>query len=130
MYNYGLHKNKHLCSRTAINSLFLPGVKEKGYTTSYPWRAVWLKDKNREDDVNKIIVSVPKKKLKKAVDRVRMRRLCKEAYRLQQYTLPQMNINIAFIYIGDKVNKYENTYSSISNILSKIKDRQKDENNQ
>ena len=122
----GLSKSQHLCSRTAIDLLFSPASHGKGgngHFTAYPWRCVWRIAEERHDETNKILISVPKKKLRHATDRVKMRRRCREAYRLQQDILEKdYKADIAFIYIGQGITGYSLTSNSINRILKKIND--------
>lgn len=88
---------------------------------AYPWRAVWNADSHRVENINKFLISVPKKKLRHAVDRVKMRRRCREAYRtLQSILPPESNAYIAFIYIGNGLSDYFHTQKSINKILTTI----------
>ena len=75
-----------------------------------------------------MLITVPKKKLRHAVDRVTMRRRIREAYRLNRLPLrdaieqnPEArSISIAFIYLHDDLTSYANIERKMSNILSKI----------
>ena len=90
---------------------------------AYPWRAVW---RRRSENVqpSRFLISVPKKKLRHAVDRVTMRRRCREAYRLNRHLLPECSgADIAFVYVGASLTDYCHTEKAIKKILSRIADR-------
>ena len=57
-----------------------------------------------------------------AVDRVQMRRRCREAYRLSRHLLPSPcpGIDIAFIYVADTVTPYPKTLRAMTKMLSSI----------
>ncbi len=75
-----------------------------------------------------MLITVPKKKLRHAVDRVTMRRRIREAYRLNRLPLrdaiehnPEArSISIAFIYLHNDLTSYANIERKMRNILSKI----------
>lgn len=67
------------------------------------------------------MVTVPKKKFKKAVHRVRLRRRIREAYRLQRHQLlgplpHDSRLLLGFIYVGDK----EAPFSVIKEKMAKL----------
>ena len=71
------------------------------------------------------VISVPKKRLRHAVDRVLMRRRIREAYRLghQQYTLPEgVRVDLAFVYVADRVKSYRSVEKAVQRILSAMAD--------
>ena len=120
-----LYKKEKLCSLTAIEQLFSPSSSEEGGNNSvvaYPWRAVW-RCKARPDGAltPRFLITVPKKRLRRAVDRVRMRRLMRESYRLNR--LPELAcraIDIAFIYVADQLTPQAASVKSVRKILSRI----------
>ena len=67
------------------------------------------------------LITVPKKRLRHAVDRVTMRRRMREAYRLGREALTaSVPVDIAFIYVADTITPYEPTRRAVSKILGRI----------
>jgi ribonuclease P protein component len=70
--------------------------------------------------------TVSSRQFKKAVDRNRIKRLMREAYRLQKGTirlLPQLktcNLNLFFIYVGKELPEYDLIYEKIGGALSRL----------
>ncbi len=80
-----LYKREKLCSVTAIENLF--ARKEgNGSAMAYPLRAVWRVSERNGASIQ-FLISIPKKRLRHAVDRVTMRRRVREAYRLNRNAL-------------------------------------------
>lgn len=131
MRKYGLNKYDKLCSPTAIDRLFsrrADNMSENDIHSimSYPLRAVWTNNtlRNSGNDIQ-FLISVPKKRLRHAVDRVKMRRRIREAYRLNihEFNLPHTNkTDLAFIYIANDLKDYQTIEKSICRIFKKIED--------
>lgn len=123
MTSLRLYKREKLCSLTAIERLFIPG-QASGTVMAYPWRAVWARrnEGDRRPRVNQFVISVPKRRLRHAVDRVRMRRLMREAYRLNRHyaTNADTPVDIAFIYVAPRLTDYTAAEYSARKILSRI----------
>jgi len=77
---YSYKKTEKLKSEKLITELFTSGNS----VSAYPLRLVFLESSFLEDVKIKTGVSVPKKNFKKAVDRIRIKRLIREAYRLNK----------------------------------------------
>lgn len=129
MKKFGLNKRDKLCSTTAIDYLFShnhqsTAEKPDVFTSiAYPLRAVWSINKERQSGAQiQFLISVPKKRLRHAVDRVKMRRRIRESYRLHRTDLNNINekVDLAFIYISDNLKDYADVEKSMLRILSKI----------
>lgn len=71
------------------------------------------------------MISVPKKRLRHAVDRVAVRRRIREAYRLNRSLLgdvAEMPVDIAFIYLSDKVLPSAQIHAAMCKALGKVRD--------
>lgn len=129
MKKFGLNKYDKLCSTTAIDMLFSRGaVSDDSPSRSaiaYPLRAVWRDNTARTTDTPiQFLISIPKKRLRHAVDRVTMRRRIREAYRLNrpQYIPAEYTrkTDVAFIYIADKIKDYADVERAMHRLLQKI----------
>ncbi len=124
MKGYRMYKAEKLCSTLQIEQLF-SRASGAGAALAYPLRAVW---KERDGgaralppSVNKFIIVVPKRRLKRAVDRVLMRRRIREAYRLNRDLITAASaLNIAFLYVGDECRPYRHVERAMVRLLRKI----------
>lgn len=125
MKKLGLYKKEKLCSTRAVEILFGPGGADFSHLV-YPLRAVAMRDSRRKSDAPvAFLISVPKKRLRHAVDRVLMRRRIREAYRLghQQYALPEgLRVDLAFVYVADRIKSYRSVEKAVHRILSAMAD--------
>ncbi len=118
-----LYKKEKLCSVTAINILFDRHAANFTHA-AFPIRAFWRVNTTRSDGAPlQFLISVPKKRLRHAVDRVTMRRRIREAFRLhhQDYQLPKgVKIDVAFVYVDSKLHSYRRVESSVRKLLQAI----------
>lgn len=130
-----LYKYEKLCSRTAINNIFQGGKS----AICYPLRAAFSITE-KEETPAQFLITIPKKKVRKAVNRVLLRRRIREAYRLNRgVLLPYLeekgiSIKIAFVYLSDEISDYATIDERMKSLLKKItntidKTISKDENN-
>lgn len=122
---YKLPKATRLCSHTRIERMFCRDSSARG-ALAYPLRAVWQDNVPRKSGAPmQFMITVPKKKLRHAVDRVAMRRKIREAYRLShgeyESTLaPERYIDISFIYLSDKKLPYHMVHKAMNKLLANI----------
>lgn len=121
MTSLRLYKKEKLCSLTAIDTLFTKG--KSSAVTAFPLRVVWRISERKGGASAQFLISVPKKRLRHAVDRVATRRLIREAYRLNRHLLniPEgVNIDMAFIFLDGSIPSYKKTSAAVTKILKKI----------
>jgi ribonuclease P protein component len=121
MGSYSFSKREKLCSQKTIDRLFKEGSSVK----SYPLRAVFLEVDKAEAPVQ-VLISVPKKRVRKAHDRNRVKRLIREAYRLNKGQLTDKVVEegkqlaLAFIYLSDRVVEFHEIRQSMTVMLSEM----------
>lgn len=103
------------------------GINGCEATLSYPLRGVWRADSKRRDGSTdiKMLISVPKRRIRHAVDRVRLRRRIREAFRLNFrdfQALQGRSIDLALIYIADTDVDYTRIAKSLRRLLERISD--------
>ena len=104
-----LNKNESLKSKTLIRLLF----SSKTANFTYPFKVLYRVIESEETVRAQMLISVGKRKIRTAVTRNRIKRLFREAYRLNRQPLldvldkKKINIAIAFVYVGDKSPDYQ-----------------------
>ena len=117
---YFLKKDDRLKSRNAIDIMFDKG---KGFS-NFPFRVLWL---TVENEIGlKVGFSASTKKFKKATDRNKIKRLMREAYRLQKndlaFHLSSTNkaLHLFFIYTGKDLPTYDLIFEKTGTVLKRI----------
>ena len=83
---YTFPKEEHLCRKKLIEELF---SKQGSSFGVYPLRIVWIPAPALTTAPPQVLISVSKRTFKRAVDRNRLKRLIREAYRLNKYRLTE-----------------------------------------
>lgn len=81
----------------------------------YPIKAYWLRDTGA--GASRMMVSVPKRNFKRAVKRNRLKRLVREAFRLNRNMLGSAEYDFMFVYLGKEICDYGTVESKIREIL-------------
>jgi ribonuclease P protein component len=117
---YSLGKSERLKSRKQIDILFEKGKK----ISQFPFRILYLMEPGKEEIRAGFAVS--SKNFPRAVDRNRIKRLCREAYRLQKLELKTTVIKNAcvltlfIIYTGREIITYREVAMSLKQGLDKL----------
>lgn len=116
---FTLQKKERLNSKIIIEKLFSGGSKS---LPAFPLRIVYMPIEEDDYPTLSILISVPKKKFKRAVKRNRVKRQIREAYRKNKFILKDVldkenkKAAIAFIWLGNEL--YES--SDIENKVVKL----------
>lgn len=100
-----LHKSERLDRKKVIEKMFAGGSRS---FSVFPLRVVYLPVEELDVPVS-ILVSVSKRRFKRAVKRNRVKRQIREAYRLNKHLLSdalsgsQTRLAVAFIYLSDEL---------------------------
>ena len=93
---------------------------------AYPLRVVYIVQPKTDDEAVSVMVSVPKKRFKRAVKRNRIKRLMREAYRLNKQLLTEsilekgMQIHIAFNYVSNDELDFATIEKKMNQALNKL----------
>lgn len=97
---------------------------------AFPLRVVYMKlDRDASLPPVSVLISVPKKRFHHAVDRNRMKRLVREAYRTQKGIIwkaledKDYRIAMAFICITDKMPSFSQVNKSITKALVRVAEK-------
>lgn len=133
---YTLPKSTKLRHRTLVEGLFEHGRK----LYDFPLRAIWrtLDDGELTESFRiavpggigrvQMMITVPKRKRRRAVDRVLLRRRIREAFRLNRHILehaltdhPEIRtLEVAFIYLHDENVASAQIHRKMQRLLTKI----------
>ena len=123
---YTLGKNERLKSRKAIDQLFTAG---KSFSL-FPFKVIYSKANNsQQPTINhqlKCAFSVSKRNFKKAVFRNRIKRLMREAYRLQKLELQQQlqqsnrSLSVFILYVSTELPEYKIMVSKMDTVLKRL----------
>lgn len=126
MKSNSLHKSERLDKKKLIEKLFGGGARS---FSVFPLRVVYLALDNVQDEHAAILVSVSKRRFKRAVKRNRVKRQIREAYRLNKQPLLQtlkehnLHIAIAFIYLSDELTDSSLITERMKTALSRISEQ-------
>ncbi len=120
---YTLKKEERLCNKKLIDELFHNGSS----FLVYPFKASWMFADAAQPFPAQVLFSVSKKRFKRAVDRNRIKRISREAYRLnkQGHLYDQLNdsgkkITFSLAYIGKELPEYQFAEKKMLKLLKQL----------
>ncbi|WP_052102601.1 ribonuclease P protein component [Porphyromonas gingivicanis] len=123
MQSSRLQKSERIYLRDTLRKLFASGDT----FVAYPFRVVYrvVRERGREAPLA-LLISVPKKRFKHAVDRNRLKRLVRESFRLQKAPLRESlekadtSLHFAVLMIADEMPSYATVYKAMEKILRRL----------
>ncbi|RZK50196.1 MAG: ribonuclease P protein component [Pedobacter sp.] len=123
-------KEERLCSKKHLDLLFKNGSS----FLLYPLRFTYLQVNDIKQVPAQVVISVSKKRFKRAVDRNLLKRRIKEAYRLEKQALFYQGLSestslvlLSIQYIGKDIYNYDLILSKIQKALPKLVKNLRDE---
>ena len=118
--SYTLKKVERLCSKKVIDKLFAEGES----FLAFPIKVVYKVTELPQPVPVQAGFTVSKKIFKRAVKRNRIKRLMREAYRLNKQMLPpladEQQMAVFFIFIGKELPKFVQVEKAMKKALSKL----------
>ena len=124
MHNFP--KREHIVSTRLIEQLFGSGSTSMA---AYPLRAVFRMVERSQTDVPvQVLISVPKKRFKHAVDRNRVKRQVREAYRHNKQPLvdavpTDKSLLLCFVWVGDCLAPSSIVSNRIEKLLTRVAEK-------
>ena len=113
-----LPKSERLCGKTAISKLLAKG--KHGSVPGLRYLCLYGTDA----EVNRMMVSVPKKLFKRAVKRNLLKRRIRESWRKQKHMLTVGGkVDILFMYAVKEVLSYDEIYAAVGQIIVGLNSR-------
>ncbi len=109
-----LPKEERLCGKTTVAALISNGKWGATAHLRYCWAA------GRDSGCNRLMVSVPKKFFKRAVRRNLLKRLLREAYRLQKELLTATGVDLMLAYSHQAIADFATLRAEVAGILQRI----------
>jgi ribonuclease P protein component len=113
-------KKERLHKRKRIQDLFEQGSS----LYIYPFKTFILPLEDQEASFHQVLISVSNRNFKRAVDRNRIKRRIREAYRKQKHILPESpKLALAFVYSTRNTLLFSELEKRLNQVLKKLANR-------
>lgn len=106
-------KSEKLCGEQSIDHLYKEGKR----FVVWPMRVTYMPI---ADGPSQVLIWAPKSLFKHAVDRNRLRRQMREAYRLNKQVLVDRHYHLAFNYIDKQLQDFKTINKAMNKALKRI----------
>jgi ribonuclease P protein component len=118
MGRFTFKKAERLSKEKLIKELF-----EKGSSFYlYPFKVIYLPNPDKSFLVNQVLISVSSRQFKRAVDRNKIKRRIREAFRLQKEILDKNSERVIFaiIYTAKEILPYAELKEKVHSVIIKL----------
>ena len=121
------NKRERLVSQRLIDMLFEQSASHS--LAVFPLRVVYnLRERQEGDEPIQMLVSVPKKRFHHAVDRNRVKRQIREAYRLRKQRLYDIlpldkALLVGFVWLSDRHLPTDEVASRVESLINRLSER-------
>lgn len=115
-FDIAFPKKEKLTNKKVFEALFTEGKNLR----EFPIKLIYLSTNSKEEFPIKVAVVAPKKRFKTAVDRNRIKRLLREAYRLNKpfiFNNIEGNFAFIFLYLGKKTPSFNEVDAAMKKLL-------------
>ena len=122
---YTFKKNERLTHKPTIDKLF----QSKGNRiVAKPLSLVFRETELRGDSPSQLLISVPKKKFRRAVHRNRIKRLIRESYRMQKHRLYEVlgdskQLALGIVFISTEIPTYKSVNRAVKKLIDDLSTR-------
>ncbi|MFA5574593.1 MAG: ribonuclease P protein component [Brumimicrobium sp.] len=122
--NQKFGKEYKLCNKRIIDEIF----NSNQHLKSFPFVLKYIQTTLKSNTNFQVVISVPKRKFKKAVDRNRIRRIIREAIRKNKYIIESVELSqnqkfaLFLIYTSDKEESYQTIFDKIELLFKRLVD--------
>src|SRR5690606_20186447 len=118
--NY-FRKEERLCNKRHINALYQSGSS----FLLYPFKVIFLPCEEIAVPIQ-VLISVPKRRFKRAVDRNLLKRRIRESYRLRKaafhFSFTVRPLLLSLQYVGNKIEDYDTISRKMEAVFVKLHD--------
>lgn len=121
--NNSFPKAMRIVRKSQLDLLFSSG---KSFI-AYPLRIIFIKREKTQDEDLSVLVSVSKRKFKRAVKRNRIKRLIRETFRQQRHEFEEalqplpFSLDVAFLYLKSELSDYSEISQAMNKALAQLK---------